>query len=485
MTADFNFSNVIDLKLQCGDKEYDVFSVSITRAIGSYPVCVVVLSEGAPVNGEPSLPNVDDDAYLYLKKAGTNKGEEILYPLFIGFVASETSQTAIGSAAVQGYRSYRLACNTERLSSIAPMTNTWISNSMGEDSNFFTGGVLLLGEARKQIDNTLNELQSIANNDVGNALLKALTQFQQTLKANEDLVNSCVKSDKIAFNVKGNTNFASKLTTLINTALAGGLTYYDVIRRVASVMGLQLIPHIDIVDDAGDHMCICNRPAWIKEITTEPLKPSDYLAVRSSSISIAHKAIDGIVVPLSNQIMNTKNPHSFAIYGERGGKQGEASIITRESLITDGDGKSDPLHLHVELMQLPSWLWEAISLPKAEQTAETSESIDDAAKKLAMTGFATRAHQQSELTLNIPFDVYQRLINTLGLIYTISLLNGSSNEFSKNSLHTVYGRLQSLALSINILQSKLSVSAQASFTHVVPENIYKKYAISKKSLLFV
>lgn len=483
MSTDFEFTDITELKLRCSSGIYDVFSIHISRTIGAYPVCVVTLSEGSDIDGTSSFPELDEAAYVYMNTKEADN--EYMYPLFNGFVVSETTQTTIAPNVVQGYRSYRLACNTERLSSIPPLTSTWVSNAMGKDSNMFTSGYELSKTKITNINAALNELRTTANGDVGNSLLEILTSFQQSLSESADLVKRCIQSDTIQFNVKNSTAFPDKLTELLNTALYSGCDYYTAVRQVVGAMGLQLIPYFDMVNETiGDCMCICNKPAWIKGNLT-PLQLSDYSSIHNSSVSMTHKNVDGVVIPLSTQHMSTKNPHSFVIYGQLGAKGGTPKVITRESLTTESSNNAEPLHLNVELMQLPAWLWSVVPLPLNVKTIDESETVDDIAKKLAMTGFATRAYQQSTTTVTIPFQIYQKMINTLGDNYKIQILQPGSGNITSRKQKYVCGRLNSLSVRINILQSKLEVSANASFTHVAPEEVYNEYAVDRKSLLFI
>lgn len=463
--ANIDVQDITDLEL-VADKSYPLVGVRISRSINSLPICTVTISCGGVLNTNgtittPSFPQLDTRASVVATIGGKRT------TLFGGYITAEVTETSSTYADIKSYKAFRIGSATEYLDCIPPSSLTYLDNDLAGTS-LLSQGTLISGEASKRAKAALTtKLAKDIQADVTSLILTAVQQANDNYMVNGPLtVTKYITGDRIKVNLPVKHAY-SGIVSLLTSYVKLGLNYFQLIYRACMDLGLTLVP----VSFGGiDMLCIKNRPAWCSD-NMQTINIGDYIGMQSSYSSISNKRVDGVIIPLRDDLQSITSSTGFVMYGEGFGSRGVPAVITGNTL-----NKSKRVRLKCKLVEIPGWLKMIVKDVPFKKVAMAK----------AVTEFANHAHQQSTAAVAITYTKYSKLVNAIGDMVKLEVIKDEDLKSLDSGVATeyVYGRLSSLDLAINANNSKIAVSCSCVLTHVVTPAIFNKYKITKSQTLF-
>lgn len=448
-----NSLELYSLDLCVDNRAYPIFNLDLSLAVNNIPVCNIALSAASA-----DSVKIDQECKICLKHS---KGTTTL---FSGYISAEASNIATYTSHIENYKTFTVSIITEAVDAIPPTAWIYLTNAV-DSENLVVQGITKVGKGA--YGKTEKELAvSSKDKNIAKLILDTLDKLQDNIRNN--ITNNTKSISKyfvnpdVILNAEGAPESIPRyINNKSRALLLSGATYMQVIQTLCQDFYLSILPS---VEKEQYKLQLTHINTWGDSQKT--IKLSEYSAIYTSHVSIKNRLVDGVLMPIydttGRQVTDTG---LFVFYGQKSSNSGAVMEIT-DIKSAEGFFKNNTGSLRYKQIPLPTWL-----------VGNAPDTTRNNAKRVVKEYFATYAYANYQVSLGIPYHVYDDLRTYLGKVVSIEMLDDGKiiEQTSKKSgkKRLFKGVLQGLNINIRLVSSKLAVSCNANVSHVRSETVDK------------
>lgn len=448
------------LIVKVGKNTYPVFNFNLSLAVNAMPVGTIALS----VASKPTI-KIDDECSVVL----TRNGSDVV--LFSGYISSVAVNTSTFVSHIENYLLYTISSKSAAIDAIPPTAWVYLTNAVDTENLVVQGftkvGKGALGQTDTELERNKGEtnIPAIICNTI-NSLQGHISQMTNP----PDLIGKFIKGDNLRLNLQGtdraNRYINDRIVSLIEKSKQ---SYLDVIRTVCQEFYLTLVP------SKKDNYLLRMRHVNPWRASKHTITWSDYTAISMTNISLKGKEIDGIIMPYydttGTQVTTTG---LFCFYGVKEQKTG-AKIEIFDTKSAQTFYKQGVGSLRYKQISTPSWLAQGLG----------ASSLRPSVQKIVKEHFLSYAYGTNQIMLNVPYAVYETLVDRIGDTVTVQTLADHISMVNKKNTKDLKGILSGLNIDIRTVASRLSINCTATISHAHEVDIEKQLNIVSESGLYL